>query len=102
MRRGAAYTGASLNPARSFAVCVILGSFTTYHWIYWIGPATGSLLAVSFYLLIRKLEYWTVIPDVDHYETKIGHDITIVKGRAQTRRSEIKGKGVASRKSSMT
>jgi aquaporin related protein len=41
----------------------------------------GSLLAVAFYLLIRKLEYWTVNPDVDHYETKVGHDIMIVKDR---------------------
>jgi len=62
----------------------------------------GSLLAVSFYLLIRKLEYWTVIPDVDHYETKIGHDITIVKDRVQTHRSETKGKGMARSNSSMT
>ncbi|KAF2691078.1 aquaporin-like protein [Lentithecium fluviatile CBS 122367] len=78
---GAAYTGASLNPARSFAVCVVLGSFASYHWIYWLGPAMGSLLAVSFYLLIRKLEYWTVNPDVDTYETKVGHDIMVVKDR---------------------
>lgn len=39
----------SLNPARSFAPCVALTSFPTYHWIYWVGPLLGSLLAVFFY-----------------------------------------------------
>jgi aquaporin related protein len=79
--RGAAYTGASLNPARSFAVCVVNRQFPGYHWIYWLGPALGALLATAFYLLIRKLEYWTVNPDVDQYESKVGDFISAVKQR---------------------
>jgi aquaporin related protein len=78
---GSTYTGASLNPARSFAVCVITGSWPYYHWIYWIGPGLGALLATGFYLLIRQLEYWTVNPDVDEYETKLGENIREVKER---------------------
>lgn len=32
---GVYYTGASLNPARSFGPCVAARSFNGYHWIYW-------------------------------------------------------------------
>ena len=32
---GVYYTGASLNPARSFGPCVASASFEGYHWIYW-------------------------------------------------------------------
>ncbi|KAK4964887.1 Aquaporin-1, partial [Elasticomyces elasticus] len=46
---GVYFTGGSLNPARSFGPCVVLHKFPTYHWIYWLGPALGSLLAVGFY-----------------------------------------------------
>jgi len=80
---GSYYTGASLNPARSFAVCVVRGTFTHYHWIYWVGPALGSLLSTVFYLLVRKLEYWTVSPgaDASSGEFKIGEEILGVKDR---------------------
>lgn len=81
--RGASYTGASFNPARSFGACVVHGTFTHYHWIYWVGPALGSLLSTGFYLLVRKLEYWTVSPGVDaeNAQFKIGQDIATVKER---------------------
>jgi len=75
------YTGAAINPARSFAVCVVQGSFPHYHWIYWVGPGLGALLATAFYQLIRKLEYWTVNPNVDDYETKVGETIRDVASR---------------------
>ncbi|KAK7953570.1 hypothetical protein PG988_014264 [Apiospora saccharicola] len=62
---GVYYTGGSVNPARSFGPCVVLGSFSDYHWIYWVGPILGSLLASGFYLLVKALEYETVNPDQD-------------------------------------
>ncbi|KAK6850127.1 aquaporin [Apiospora arundinis] len=62
---GVYYTGGSVNPARSFGPCVVLGSFNHYHWIYWVGPILGSLLASGFYLLVKALEYETVNPDQD-------------------------------------
>lgn len=40
---------ASLNPARSFGPDVVNAHFPSYHWIYWIGPLLGSLLAVFAY-----------------------------------------------------
>lgn len=55
----------SLNPARSFGPCVVLHTFPGYHWIYWVGPMLGSIVAVLFYRLIKILEYETANPGQD-------------------------------------
>ncbi|ETI22402.1 hypothetical protein G647_06477 [Cladophialophora carrionii CBS 160.54] len=62
---GVNYTGGSLNPARSFGPCVVLHSFDSYHWIYWLGPVLGALIASGFYMFIKALEYETVNPEQD-------------------------------------
>ncbi|KAF2724672.1 aquaporin-like protein [Polychaeton citri CBS 116435] len=62
---GVYYTGGSLNPARSFGPCVALTTFPGYHWIYWVGPGLGSLLAVGFYRFVKMLEYETANPGQD-------------------------------------
>lgn len=59
------YTGGSLNPARSFGPAAVLHSFDAHHWIYWIGPFIGTLIAVIFYRLIKILEYEMVNPGQD-------------------------------------
>lgn len=46
------FTGGSLNPARSFGPCVVVG-FTSYHWIYWLGPLMGSGVASGAYWLVN-------------------------------------------------
>jgi aquaporin rerated protein, other eukaryote len=61
---GVYWTGASLNPARSFGPEVIAG-FQSYDWIYWVGPFLGSLLASGFYRLLKFLEYETANPGQD-------------------------------------
>jgi aquaporin Z len=45
-------SGASMNPARSFAPDLFLLNFSTY-WIYLVGPIAGALLAVFFAYLLR-------------------------------------------------
>ncbi|KAF1914415.1 aquaporin-like protein [Ampelomyces quisqualis] len=62
---GVYYTGGSLNPARSFGPCVVTGVFDQEHWIYWIGPALGAILAVVFYKFIKMLEYEVANPGQD-------------------------------------
>lgn len=71
---GVFFTGGSLNPARSFGPDVILGKFDGYHWIYWVGPVSGAIVAVVFYRVIKFLEYETANPGADSDGRDVRHD----------------------------
>jgi hypothetical protein len=68
---GVPFTGACLNPARSFGTAVAAHHFPGYHWIYWLGPALGSLLAVGFYKVVKVLEVETAL--AIHGDNFLGH-----------------------------
>lgn len=44
---------------------VVTLQFDGYHWIYWVGPFLGALLAALFYRLIKMLEYETANAGAD-------------------------------------
>ena len=69
---GIYYTGAGINPARAFGPDVVTGSFPGYHWIYWVGPFLGALLASGFWYMLESLGWKTVNPgqDYDDLETQ--------------------------------
>ncbi|KAJ5899206.1 Major intrinsic protein [Penicillium taxi] len=68
------YTGGSLNPARSLGPDVINRSFPGYHWIYWVGPLLGSLLACGFYHALRMVRWEKINPGQDYNEWEARED----------------------------
>jgi len=62
---GVYYTGASLNPARSFGPAVAAASFEHYHWIYWIGPLLGALISAGYYKFVKYMNYEDANPGQD-------------------------------------
>jgi MIP family channel proteins len=45
--------GASMNPARSFGPALAANVWTS-HWVYWLAPIAGALLAVAAYHILRE------------------------------------------------
>lgn len=45
---GAPFSGASMNPGRSFGPAVVAWDFKD-HWVYWLGPFVGAALAALIY-----------------------------------------------------
>lgn len=91
------FTGASLNPARSFGPAAILGDFRREHWIYWVGPILGAGLAVLFFRLIKLLEYEMANPgqDGDPENDPTQNPELDVAQNAQEREEELNGAGDA-------
>jgi hypothetical protein len=83
---GVYWTGGSLNPARSIGPCIVTWTWDRTHWIYWVGPLLGSLLAISFYALIKALEYEMANPGQDSDDI----DSPSPQQTLQTRQQEVR------------
>ncbi|KZT25911.1 aquaporin-like protein [Neolentinus lepideus HHB14362 ss-1] len=59
------YTGGSANTARAFGPAVVTGFPDGHHWVYWVGPFLGSLLASLFYAILKHYRYWRLNPEQD-------------------------------------
>ncbi|XP_069509764.1 aquaporin-2-like [Ambystoma mexicanum] len=53
-------TGCSMNPARSFGPAIVTGKFYM-HWVFWIGPLIGAVLAslIYNYILCPRPQSWS-------------------------------------------
>jgi len=79
------WTGASMNTARSFGPAVVNRFSRDYHnrhWVYWLGPFLGSLLAAALYTIMKKFNYWSLTPDqsVNGYTNSPPGAVGAVKG----------------------
>ncbi|KAK9896930.1 aquaporin-like protein [Cystobasidium minutum MCA 4210] len=58
---GTLWTGCAMNPARALGPSVVSGRFPGYHWIYYVGPIVGSLIATALYGLLKAFDYTSVV-----------------------------------------
>lgn len=61
---GGPFSGASMNPARSFGPALATWNWTD-HWVYWVGPLIGGPLASLVYELVFLVRSHAPLPRDD-------------------------------------
>lgn len=89
---GVVFTGAAMNSARAFGPDVITG-FDDYHWIYWIGPSLGSMVAAMLYLFLKSVDYETLNPKQDSDREEDSPDLKGIEVKIMRRRTTQFEKG---------
>ncbi|KAI0247033.1 aquaporin-like protein [Lactifluus subvellereus] len=79
------YTGAAMNTARAFGPAAVTGFPYDSHWIYWLGPFLGTLLATALYISFKRYRYWTLNPGQDATEPKLSPRDPVSVIRAEDR-----------------
>ncbi|KAF8318669.1 aquaporin-like protein [Clavulina sp. PMI_390] len=59
------WTGAGMNPARTFGPSVVNGFFPHNAWIWYIGQGLGAILATLVYITLKHIDYQEIVPGVD-------------------------------------
>jgi hypothetical protein len=65
-----------MNPARSLGPSVVSGRFPGYHWIYYVGPFVGSLIATGIYALLKAFDYTSVVLGQDSSDEQTSPKLT--------------------------
>jgi len=75
---GVIYTGAAMNTARAFGPAVVSG-FDKSHWVYWLGPFIGSLIATGIYSYLKFINYPELNPNQDTTHSDLSPPCPITK-----------------------
>lgn len=70
---GGPYTGASMNPARSFGPATVMNTWKN-HWVYWCGPLLGSVAAGIVYHYVLRPQQPIVVRSDSHSRSAIEKD----------------------------
>ncbi|KAF9922138.1 hypothetical protein FBU30_007788 [Linnemannia zychae] len=78
------YTNASINPARAFATSLVSRYFTRDHWIYWIGPFGGAIVAAGMYIFFCYFDF-----DIVAAANKAQHRAEVAAGPGETVKVDV-------------
>ncbi|KAK4702543.1 hypothetical protein P7C70_g3682, partial [Phenoliferia sp. Uapishka_3] len=70
------YTGAGINPARTLGPAVILLTFPSNTWVYYVGQIMGSFAAAIVYVIFKHLDYSEVVAGIDTSDQTKSQDIS--------------------------